>query len=258
VSGEIFINYRRADSGSYGALLYVDLVRHFGPGVVFMDSMSILAGSDFTVELPERVRRTRVLLAVIGPAWLACTDQLGRRLIDDPDDWVRRELALAFTAGVRVVPVLTDNAQLPLAAELPSDIAPLARSQYRLLRSRDVVADLDRLRRDLVEAVPDLAAEPGRSVGRPQVRGAAEAAAVRGAPVAAPATAGTVPSSRMAACLSGWTIGLMVASVALTSGRPASGRPAGQRWLPRRTRSGVGHTPGREHDRRLTRWRRQS
>ena len=149
MSSEIFINYRRADSGSYGALLYVDLVRYFGPGVVFMDSMSIPAGSDFTVELVERVRHTQVLLAVIGPAWLTATGATGDRLIDDPADWVRRELVAAFAARVRVIPVLIDGAMLPAEAELPADIAALSRCQYRWLRSGDIVFDLDRLHRDL-------------------------------------------------------------------------------------------------------------
>jgi hypothetical protein len=163
-STEVFINYRRADSGSYGALLYVDLVRYLGPGVVFMDNMSIVAGADFTVELLERVRRTRVLLAVIGPSWLTGTDGLGRRLIDDPDDWVRRELAVAFAAAVRVVPVLIDGARMPTEDELPVEIGALGRCQYRLLRATDVVSDLDRLRRDLHVLAPGLV---GRTPGKP-------------------------------------------------------------------------------------------
>jgi hypothetical protein len=151
----IFINYRRADSGSYGALLYVDLVRYLGPGVVFMDSMSILAGADFMVELLERVRQSTVLLAVIGPMWLIGRDEFGRRSIDNPDDWVRRELVAAFAAAVPVVPVLTDGARMPMHDELPADISALAR--YRLLRAGDVVSDLDRLHRDLRALAPDLA-----------------------------------------------------------------------------------------------------
>jgi hypothetical protein len=162
VSNEVFINYRQADSGIYRALLYLGLVEHFGPDVVYMDSMSIPAGSDFTVELLAQVRRTRVMLAVIGPAWLTAVDAAGRRLIDDPDDWVHRELATAFAAGVRVIPVLTDGAILPLEHELPADIAMLARCQARQLRVADVTSDLARLRRDLRWAVPGMfpAADP--------------------------------------------------------------------------------------------------
>ncbi|MGH3792738.1 MAG: hypothetical protein ACRDQ9_18475 [Pseudonocardiaceae bacterium] len=47
-------------------------------------------------ELLGRVRTAPVLLAVVGPRWLTATDPTGRRRIDDPDDWVRRELAEAL------------------------------------------------------------------------------------------------------------------------------------------------------------------
>src|SRR5712691_9725484 len=107
VAGGVFINYRGVDSRSYGALLYTELSRHFGEDLVFLDSESIPAGADFAEELLARVRGCRVLLAVIGPRWLTTVGAGGRR-IDDPADWVRRELVEALTAGVRVIPVLTD------------------------------------------------------------------------------------------------------------------------------------------------------
>ena len=133
---QVFINYRGEDSHSYGALLYTDLARRFGADQVFLDCESIPAGADFESELLERVRSARVILAVIGPRWLSATDSTGRR-IDDPDDWIRRELVEAFTAGVRVIPVLTDHALLPAEAELPADIAALSRRQARPLRHRE-------------------------------------------------------------------------------------------------------------------------
>jgi hypothetical protein len=144
----VFINYRGVDSRSYGALLYTELSRAFGSELVFLDSESIPAGADFAESLLSRVRACRVLLAVIGPRWLTTTGGDGRR-IDDPADWVRRELVEALAGGVRVIPVLTDDAGLPAEADLPADIAALGRCQYRRLRHREATADLDRLRADL-------------------------------------------------------------------------------------------------------------
>src|SRR5205807_2337668 len=80
-----------------------------------------------------RVRSAPVILAVIGPRWLTATDPTGQRRIDNPADWIRRELTEAFTTGVRVIPVLTDQAELPREAQLPADIAALSRCQYRHL-----------------------------------------------------------------------------------------------------------------------------
>jgi len=128
----VFINYRGEDSQSYGALLYAEMRRHFGAELVFLDSESIPAGVDFPGQLMARVRDCGVLLAVIGPRWLSAAGTGGRRRIDDPADWIRRELAEAFAAGVRVVPVLTDGADLPAEAELPAEITGLGRCQAGL------------------------------------------------------------------------------------------------------------------------------
>jgi tetratricopeptide (TPR) repeat protein len=158
VAGGVFINYRGEDSHGYGALLYAQLSQRFGAELVFLDSESIPAGADFPEELVARVRACRVLLAVIGPRWLTTADSAGRRRIDDPRDWVRRELAEAFAAGVRVIPVLTDGAEMLGEAQLPAEIAGLGRCQYRQLRRRDTTVDVDRLCADLARADPVLAA----------------------------------------------------------------------------------------------------
>jgi hypothetical protein len=164
----IFINYRGEDSHSYGALLYTELARWFGEDSVFFDAESIPAGADFVTQLVGRVRAARVVLAVIGPRWLAAADPTtGRRRIDDPGDWVRRELVEAFTTGVRVIPVLTDDAELPGTAELPADVAALGRCQYRHLRRRAPMADLAHIVADLIDLDPILAT----AVSRPSIGG---------------------------------------------------------------------------------------
>jgi len=115
------------------------------------------------------VRTARLLLAVIGPRWLTATDPAtGRRRIDDPADWIRRELAEAFAAGVRVIPVLTDYAGLPGEADLPADIAALSRCQYRHLRRREPTTDLARVAADLISLDPVLAAAARGRDSRPR------------------------------------------------------------------------------------------
>jgi tetratricopeptide (TPR) repeat protein len=168
VEDAVFINYRGEDSHSYGALLYTELARQFGTEHVFLDAESIPPGTDFVEELLQRVRSARLLLAVIGPRWLTATDPTGRRRIDDPADWIRRELVEAFTAGVRVIPVLADQAELPREAELPADIAGLSRCQYRHLRRREPTADLARIVADLTSMDPLLAAAARSLIGAPR------------------------------------------------------------------------------------------
>lgn len=164
----MFINYRGEDSHSYGALLYQELRRRFGEDRVFLDCESIPAGADFVAELLSRVRSAPVLLAVIGPRWLTATDTAGRRRIDNPQDWIRRELAEAFTAGVRVIPVLTEQIAIPAEADLPAEIAALSRCQYRRLRHHDSTADLARIVTDLTRRDPTLAAAARSRDGAPR------------------------------------------------------------------------------------------
>jgi hypothetical protein len=161
----VFINYRGADSRSYGALLYTELSRQLGAENVFLDSESIPAGADFADQLLGHVRRAAVLLAVIGEHWLTALGRDRRRRIDEPADWIRRELAEAFTNGVRVVPVLVDGASLPAERDLPADIAPLARCQYRHLRHREATSDLARILAELTGLDPELAALARRRSG---------------------------------------------------------------------------------------------
>jgi tetratricopeptide (TPR) repeat protein len=200
----VFINYRGEDSYSYGALLYTELVRQFGQDRVFLDCVSIPAGADFVVELLTRLRSAPALLAVIGPHWLTATDTAGRRRIDNPEDWIRRELAAAFAGGVRVIPVLTEQIAMPAETDLPADIAPLSRCQYRRLRHHDPIADLARIVTDLAGLDPGLAAAarsradtprqlpaaPGLFTGR-----AMELAALNDATIAADAGATVVISA---------------------------------------------------------------
>jgi hypothetical protein len=94
---------------------------------------------------------------VIGPRWLTPTDATGQRRIDDPADWVRREIAEALSLGLRVIPVLTGDASLPAEADLPQDIAGLSRRQYVSLRRRYTALDLAFLVERITETDQELA-----------------------------------------------------------------------------------------------------
>jgi hypothetical protein len=152
--GEIFINYRSADTHSYAALLYLGLSRRFGPDRVFLDSESIPAGADYVEQLLGRVRRARALLAVIGPAWLSPVGSRWWRRRREPTDWTRRELVEAFTAGIPIIPVLTEDTCMPTRHQLPPSLTQLGRCQYRRLRCGDLSTDLDRIVNDLIAADP--------------------------------------------------------------------------------------------------------
>src|SRR5690349_5086869 len=122
----IFLSYRRSDVPAHAGRLYDRLVGHFGTDNVFMDVDTLEPGEDFVERIQARVARCDVLLAVIGPAWLA-SDGVGGRRLDDPSDWVRVEIAEALKRQVRVVPVLVAGAAMPPAEDLPEQLRPLSR-----------------------------------------------------------------------------------------------------------------------------------
>jgi hypothetical protein len=159
----IFVCYRREDSPGHAGRLYDHLVAHFGEQLVFRDIEAIALGADFVKAIEEAIGASSVLIAVIGPQWLAVQDRLGQRRLDNPKDFVRLELATALARGVRVVPVLMNDATMPTEEELPADLAPLAR------RNAIEVSDL-RFRSDverLIQAIDEALAEPQAQRLRP-------------------------------------------------------------------------------------------
>lgn len=123
----IFINYRRLDSEGYVGRLYDHLLRHFQREDIFMDVDSIKPGQDFVTALENAVAGCDVFIAVIGPSWLNAADEEGNRRLDAWNDFVRIEIASALHQEKLVIPVLVGRAKMPSPAELPEDIAALAR-----------------------------------------------------------------------------------------------------------------------------------
>lgn len=123
----MFVSYRRAD-GVYAVgwlaarLRLLDLVN--GVETAFHDS-TLRAGDDFPDALQDELDQCDLVIAVISPEWYAARD--GELRIKDPDDWVVREIATAFSSGTRVLPILIGGAEHPLASQLHDSIADLTR-----------------------------------------------------------------------------------------------------------------------------------
>lgn len=144
----IFISYRRGDSIAYAGRIHDHLSQHFGADEVFMDIGGIAPGEDFVNVLDARVADSDVVIALIGPGWLNASDERGRR-IDQPDDFVRYELAAALEQGKRLIPVLVGGARMPGADQLPPALARLARCQAHPVDDSRFAYDLDALIRTL-------------------------------------------------------------------------------------------------------------
>jgi len=142
----IFISYRREDSEHAAGRLAADLRKDFPPQQVFLDIASIDPGADFVLALKRGLADCAAVLVVIGPRWLAATDDKRRRRLDSPDDWVRQEIAESLRRpDVQVVPIVLDSTAMPNAEDLPEDIRALTRRQALTLTSRHWSSDIARL-----------------------------------------------------------------------------------------------------------------
>lgn len=166
--GSVFINYRAIDDPLGAAAIHDRLVLRFGDENVFRDCDSLQAGEHYPSAIRQALHNANVVVAVIGPRWLTLSDATGVRLIDRERDWVREELAYAFSSGVPVVPVLLKHtpadAVAPKMQDLPTDIRQLSTIQTLDVSQRRLGPDLDRL----VSAIIRVGSMPIVSVLRPE------------------------------------------------------------------------------------------
>src|SRR5215472_17125874 len=151
MAAKVFISYRRADSAGYSGRVMDRLDRELGRGLVFMDVDAIPLGTNFPKVLHEEVAKCGVLLAVIGPNWLDARDEHGKRRLDNPNDFVRIEIAAALQRSIPVIPLLLDGARIPKADELPEDLKELSLRDGMEIRHASFQDDMNRLIRGLKE-----------------------------------------------------------------------------------------------------------
>src|SRR4051794_16828164 len=104
----IFISYRRSDQPDSVGRVRDRLNAFYGDDAIFRDTDDIPIGTQFEDLIDAELARCQVLLVIIGPGWLDATDVQGNRRLDQPGDWVRKEIetGLKRTAdGLRIAPV---------------------------------------------------------------------------------------------------------------------------------------------------------
>lgn len=151
----IFISYRREDTAGHAGRIFDRLKEKFGRDKVFMDVAGIEPGVDFVQAIDQAVGACDVLLVIIGKKWLACTDALGNRRLDDPKDFVRLEAATALRRNIRVIPVLVQDAAMPGEGDLPDDLKKLARRQATEISDTHWDSDTQELIETLAKLLPD-------------------------------------------------------------------------------------------------------
>ena len=161
MAAKVFISYRRRDSAGYAGRVRDRLERELGRDLLFMDVDAIPLGTNFQKVLHDEVAKCGVLLAVIGPNWPDARDEHGNRRLDDPNDFVRIEIAAALQRNIPVIPILLDGATIPKANQLPEDLKELASRNGMDIRHASFHDDMNRLIRGLKGQVDQASAADG-------------------------------------------------------------------------------------------------
>ncbi|TDV57214.1 NPCBM/NEW2 domain-containing protein [Actinophytocola oryzae] len=175
MSGRAFVNFRLGDAENTAELIDQKLCRVLGVDRVFRSSRAMHGGTPFPPTLAAEAAGCAVMLVVVGHHWLT-----GHR-IDDPDDWVRAEIAHALREDRPVIQVLTTGRGPLAAADLPAPIAALADRPHLDFHPGD--AGLDRLVREVrryvaqpsgslfLTTLPPSARSPGIRLGTTEIDG---------------------------------------------------------------------------------------
>jgi TIR domain len=116
-----------------------------GPGDVFIDIDNMPRGRYFREHLKKTLDKVDVVLAIIGPSWLAVNPETQRPRLEDENDWVRIEISTALARpDVLVIPVAVDGASIPRPEQLPQDLKNLAFRSGFVFRNDDFSRNLER------------------------------------------------------------------------------------------------------------------
>jgi hypothetical protein len=170
----LFLSYRQSDTLGQTGRLADALEARYGPGTVFRDLDSIEPGQRFEDVIEQALADCRVFLPLIGDDWLTVRGADGRLRLDDPQDFVRREVATALARDIPVIPLLLEGARVPAASELPPELRPLLRHQALELSETRWDFDFGRLvaaiDRELAQSTGSTAASNGAAAPTPVTR----------------------------------------------------------------------------------------
>lgn len=148
----IFVDYRGTSEIRAAEYVYARMAEAFGEATVFKAGDVLRPGDMFSPALMDEAAACPVMLACVGPTWLAASDPDDRRRLASPDDWLRLEISIAVEAGNRVVPLLLGD-RASVAAPGPPQAPPHASPPVPL----DVRAPAEpQIRRLAPDDAPDL------------------------------------------------------------------------------------------------------
>lgn len=142
---KVFLSYRRLDSQVTAGRIAQFLDAVAAVKEVFLDVDDIEPGENFERKLQSRLTHASHVFILIGSQWRGPHGATSAARIFDDADIVRNETRLALRSGLRVVPILIDDARMPRPDELPEDIQDLSKINAFALRTSHFDEDMDSL-----------------------------------------------------------------------------------------------------------------
>lgn len=134
----IFISYRRHDASYLAGRLNESLSKEFGSEQVFTDIKDFPPSAHFADTIEQAILHCTVQIVIISNGWLEPI-QSGRH------DFVRSQVEIALSHGIRILPVLVDNASMPREEDLPTSLRPLAKLDPVVLTRSSFKDDIEHL-----------------------------------------------------------------------------------------------------------------
>ena len=142
--GEILISYNRDETDGFVHLLYERLNKRF-PSRVALGTTT----NQFGIRsVDAAVGACDILLAIVGSKGFS-TAAANSQSSGDSADLMCVEIASALRLGVPVIPVLLQDAHMPVAEELPDDVSDLAQTEGIRLNDDDMVGGIEGLIKSL-------------------------------------------------------------------------------------------------------------
>jgi hypothetical protein len=135
-----FISYRRGRPWQARSV-HTELERRNYKSIIDVDNIEV--GTRFPQVIEHNIKLSDVIFVVIDKEWLVEKD--GQRRLNNPEDWVRREIELALNYEKSIVPLLVDGASMPQKEDLPESLGVLPEYQGARLRAEEFQTDFARI-----------------------------------------------------------------------------------------------------------------
>lgn len=139
----LFVNYRRDDEPMFVYSIYVHFYHRYGADNIFWDLGTIPLFEDFQRFIQDYIRKSDVVVPIIGPRWL---ELLKAKQANGQVDFVKFEIEEAIHHNKIIAPILIKGASLPKKEDVPESLHPIWQANIPELKTpQDIFHHIQRI-----------------------------------------------------------------------------------------------------------------